>query len=213
MQHAVAEHDVVLLGLERGTEQVHLQEAHARQTWLERNASASPREFRQRSVPVTLRHVMPRKFDELPCPASDLEHVGVVRQLLAEQLGVEAASRLGDQRAQRFVIVIVRERMLLVERLDDLGDVSRGLVVRPEELMDPIRSRKASAARGAHGSLVARSELAAAGGTAPRRQKRGIDFAVGTAVAARLHVGGLPIFRSKAFSSTNASMSEDKNVR
>ena len=60
---------------------------------------------------------------QLPGAAADLDHAGVVRNLLVQQPREETGPRLLEQRALVVEVVVVGERRLLVELLDDVGDV------------------------------------------------------------------------------------------
>ena len=147
MQHAVAQHDVELLRLEAGRNRFICTNRHAIEPCSRRNASPSRSEFRHMSVPITRRQEMPRKFVSCPVPQPTSSTVAVVRNALVQSSRILAAARLFDQRAHRIVIVVVRERRLLVERLDHLRHVARvvDLLVRPEQLRNAVVDRKGDA--------------------------------------------------------------------
>ena len=167
VQHAVAEHDVELLGPERGAEQVHLQEAHAGEPVLAAELLGHPQRVHAQVRPDHGAAADAEEVRELAGAAAHLEHPRIERDLLAQQARVDALARLRDQRAHGVVVVVVRERVLLVELLHDLGDVALGLLVGPEELPDPVLAAEACAAAAAAGGRTVDSESPAAGGAAP----------------------------------------------
>ena len=140
VQHAVAEDDVEAPGREDGSKQVHLHELHALQFALLAERLAEPQRVQAQIRADDLATADAEEVGQLAGAAADLENVAVVGNRLVQSPRVEPGPRLLDQGAHGVVVVVVGKGSLLVERLDDLGDVARVVepLVRPEELRDVL---------------------------------------------------------------------------
>src|SRR5262245_53968670 len=89
-----------------------------------------------------------KEVGELTGAAADFQHRGVIADALIESSRIRAATGLIDQRANRIMIVVVREGRFFIERLDDIRHVAGvgNLLVRPKKLRDVVDDWKRMAA-------------------------------------------------------------------
>src|SRR5262245_4451922 len=118
VKHAVAQNHVKLFGLQAGSKQVHLYEPHPLQPIVAPKPFSKPEgieaQIRSNHAPQS----DPEKVAELAGPAAYLKHRAVAGNAMIQRLPVNASSCLVNQRSQRIMLLIVRERCLFIKGLD-----------------------------------------------------------------------------------------------
>ena len=151
MQDAVADHQIEAVVGERRAEQVHLQEGGVGDGVLLAKAVRQPERIQ---TDVAAEHPPPwrqsEEIGQLPGAAAGFQHHRALGQLRVERAQQQVRPRLGDEALRGLAVGVIGKRGLLVERLDQLGDVAGGHrgIDRREELGDAVHHRIAAPRRG-----------------------------------------------------------------
>ena len=175
VQHAVGDDEIEAGIGERWAEQVHLHEVGVDDGETVAEALAEPQRIHaQVGADDAATPVHAEEVGELGGAAARLQHQSARRDLLVEQAGEYAGPGLVAQALAAVEIVVVGKRRLLVELLDDVGDVALALapLVGNEELGDAVRHGIVLAALAAAERHALLAQGAAAGGAAHDIEER-----------------------------------------
>src|SRR5690348_7245458 len=145
VQDTIAENHIELALAKWQAEEIGLYKSHSIQSLLPPEAVGQAQRVEAKIHPNDPAAGHPEEVAQLACAATHLENRRIVTDGRVQRPRVLPLPRLLEQRPDRIVIVVVRKRRLFIECPHAFRDVASiiGAVMRPVELRNPIRNRKA----------------------------------------------------------------------